>query len=124
MEAAVASFILKSRSLSALLVPVSKWYMGAVTHRQYGLKYDDILMEENPEMQEALRRLPSQLAYERHFRHKYAFQLSVTKAILPKEQQTPEDQDVPYLQDAWNEVLLEKAERDAFDHPKPKGLFA
>jgi len=57
-----------------------------------GMVYDDIIMEENPEMQEALRRLPSNHVYDRHFRHKYAIQLSILKNVLPKDQQTTDAQ--------------------------------
>lgn len=52
-----------------------------------GLHRDDVLYE-TPEVQEALRRLPTKLMDERNFRIMRAFHLSMTKTILPKDQWT------------------------------------
>lgn len=77
-------------------------------YRQLGLKYEDLLPEETPAMQLALKRLPPKEAYDRVFRLRRAFQvrffvsskavgtvdantqyqLSLSHQILPKEQWT------------------------------------
>jgi len=36
MELSVAQYILKSKGLKSLFVPLSKWFINASTYRQYG----------------------------------------------------------------------------------------
>lgn len=50
-----------------------------------GLKYDDLIQEEKPEVQTALKRLTERESYDRAFRLKQAIQLSVMHRELPKE---------------------------------------
>ena len=57
-----------------------------------GLRGDDVISEENPEMQEVLRRIPKEELYRRQYRLKVAFQKSLMHEILPKDQwTTPEN---------------------------------
>ena len=49
-------------------------------------------MEERPEVQEAIRRLPEEEQYERLFRLKRALDLSMKKAVLPPDQWTTPEQ--------------------------------
>ena len=49
--------------------------------------HDDVLYE-TPDVEEALRRLPTHLVDERNFRITRALQLSGQKRILPKEEWT------------------------------------
>ena len=49
-------------------------------------------MEDRPEVQEAIRRLPEEEQYERLFRLKRALDLSMKKAILPLDQWTTPEQ--------------------------------
>lgn len=49
---------------------------------------DDIRSEMDPDVQEALRRLPEHIRDERNFRIVRALQLDAMKRILPKEQWT------------------------------------
>ena len=49
-------------------------------------------MEEDPDVSEAIRRLPEEEQYQRLFRLKRALDLSMKKAVLPQEQWTkPEE---------------------------------
>lgn len=49
---------------------------------------DDILDEENPDVKEALRRLPKHLVDERNFRICRAMQIDTNRRVLPEEQWT------------------------------------
>lgn len=54
-----------------------------------GLKYDDLVAEENEIVKEALRRLEiaePRAAYDRAYRIRMAQQLSLTHQLLPKEE--------------------------------------
>ena len=57
-----------------------------------GLLREDLYMEERPEVEEAIRRLPEEEQYERLFRIKRALDLSMKKAILPHDQWTTPEQ--------------------------------
>ncbi|CCG24412.1 Qcr7 ubiquinol-cytochrome-c reductase, subunit 7 [Candida orthopsilosis Co 90-125] len=80
-----------------------------------GLKFNDLLMEETPIMQKAIKRLPPALSYSRNFRILTAHQLSLTQQILPAEKALkPEEDDhylIPYILEAEKEAF-EKAELD------------
>lgn len=54
-------------------------------YRQLGLRYEDLLPEENDITQLALKRLPPKESYDRVFRLRRAFQVSWTEeaAIVP-----------------------------------------
>jgi len=53
-----------------------------------GLWRDDILYEDNPDIAEALKRLPQEIRDQRNFRVIRAMQLEACKRILPKEEWT------------------------------------
>jgi len=57
------------------MIPLSKWYATQMGYRQLGLKFEDLLPEENETMQLALKRLPPKEAYDRVFRLRRAFQV-------------------------------------------------
>lgn len=61
-----------------------------------GLRYDDLIAEENDVVKEAIRRLPSHEAADRAFRLKNAFNLSVSKFELPQEQWTKPSEVIKY----------------------------
>ncbi|KAI9291278.1 ubiquinol-cytochrome c reductase complex 14 kDa protein [Neoconidiobolus thromboides FSU 785] len=80
-----------------------------------GLKYDDLIVEENDVVKEALRRLPAKQASDRAYRLKVAFGLSTAKAELPRDQWTKPSEDEPYLLPIIEEVEKEFKEREQFD---------
>jgi len=57
------------------MVPLSKWYSKRMGYRQLGLKYEDLLPEENEVTQLALKRMPPKESYDRVFRLRRAFQV-------------------------------------------------
>nr|GAT61220.1 ubiquinol-cytochrome-c reductase complex subunit 6 [Mycena chlorophos] len=93
----LAPYIRSSPTLSKIVTPIAKWYAGGALYRQYGLLYDDLLIEENPEVQKALSRLTPRQAYDRAFRIKRASHADVLHAPLPKELWTKPEDDVRYL---------------------------
>jgi len=84
-------------------------------YRKFGFKYDDLLIEERPDMQRALSRLTPRQAYDRAYRIKRASQASLLNTPLPKEQWTKPEEDVryltPHVRDVWEEDL-ERAKWD------------
>ncbi|KAJ2834632.1 Cytochrome b-c1 complex subunit 7 [Coemansia furcata] len=79
------------------------------------LRYDDLLREETPIIQEAISRLNREEIDLRNYRHRRAFQLSLSHQELPSPQWTKPEDDVQYLQPLIEEVSQEYAERDAFN---------
>lgn len=49
---------------------------------------DDLIADENEIVQEALKRLPPKVSYDRVYRLRRAVQCSLAHTILPKEEQT------------------------------------
>ncbi|KXZ52204.1 hypothetical protein GPECTOR_10g835 [Gonium pectorale] len=97
-------------------------YRAAVGHKlaKYGLRFDDLqdpLKDED--VAEALRRLPPDVIVARNCRLRRALDLSCKHEALPKEllaKQTPE---LPYLQEALEEVRAERRERAQLGTPAP-----
>jgi len=112
----LAPYINSSRTLSRWVKPIATWYSNAAGYRKYGFKYDDLLVEENPQVQRALARLTPAEAYDRAYRLKRASQASVLHAPLPKELWTKPEEDVRYLTPHITNVLKEEAEREAWDN--------
>jgi len=80
-----------------------------------GLKYDDLLVEENPTVQRALNRLTPREKYDRAYRFKIASQSSLLHKSLPKEQWVPASEDKRYLKPHVEEVAKENEERQVWD---------
>ncbi|TRY83265.1 hypothetical protein DNTS_032522 [Danionella cerebrum] len=97
-----------------ILLGFSKWYYNACGFNQLGLHRDDLL-NETPEVKEAVRRLPEQVYNDRVFRIKRALDLSMKHHILPKEQWTKYEEDVRYLAPYLEEVLREQKEKADWD---------
>ncbi|KAJ6623428.1 cytochrome b-c1 complex subunit 7 [Mycena sp. CBHHK59/15] len=110
-----APYILSSPTLSKIFTPISKWYAAGSLYRKYGLLYDDLLIEERPEVQKALSRLTPRQAYDRAFRIKRASQADVLHAPLPKELWTKPEEDVRYLLPHVMDIEKEIHERAKWD---------
>ncbi|KAI9188364.1 Cytochrome b-c1 complex subunit 7 [Blastocladiella emersonii ATCC 22665] len=113
---ALANTVKSSRVLSAVLMPIARWNANAAGYRKLGLRYDDIIMEESPIVQEALRRLPREALAERNYRHRRAFQLTLTHSILPQAEWTKAEEDKPYLSPYIKMVETEVAEKEKYDN--------
>lgn len=75
-------------------------------------------LRETPDVEEALRRLPTKLLDERNFRQYRALHLSMSHRILPKEQWTKFEEDVRYLEPYLEEVQREREEREEWNKNK------
>lgn len=98
------------------LSPIKRFapaYANLAGYRQYGLKYQDLLVE-TKDVDEALRRLPMHEQVMRARRIKLASDLALKQTILPKEQWTKPEEDVAYLTPYLDEVFTEKRDREAF----------
>ncbi|KAL1597454.1 Cytochrome b-c1 complex subunit 7, mitochondrial [Nothophoma quercina] len=108
----LASAVMKRPWLQRWMKPLSNWYTNAAGYRQLGLRADDLLPEENDVVNTALKRLRPQEAYDRVFRLRRAFQLSMSHQLLPKEEWTKAEEDTPYLTKYIEEIETEMAERE------------
>lgn len=89
-------------------------YLTIASKLNIGLMHDDVLYE-TPDVEEALRRLPTKLIDERNFRITRALQYSGQKKFLAKEDWTKYEEDVRYLQPYLTEVIKERLEKEAWD---------
>jgi len=72
--------------------PLAEWYANAAGHRKLGLRYDDLLSEENEVGHRAVARLSPAQSYERIFRLRRAMQYSLMQKVLPEKEWTkPEE---------------------------------
>ncbi|EDN09127.1 ubiquinol-cytochrome c reductase complex 14 kDa protein [Histoplasma capsulatum] len=102
--------------LKRMMLPLANWHANASGYRQMGLRADDLIPEENDTVQLALRRLPPKEAYDRVYRIRRAFQLSIEHQLLAAEQQTKPEEDVEYLSPIIREIERENKEREELDN--------
>jgi len=76
---------------------------------------DDLISEENETVLAALKRLPEREAYDRIYRIRRATQLSIQHKLLPKEEWTKPEEDVPYLEPLIRAIEAEHAEKANLD---------
>ncbi|KAL9962752.1 hypothetical protein ACROYT_G031890 [Oculina patagonica] len=93
-----------------------EWYINACGYRQLGLRKGDLLNEDDPDVIEAIKRLPSEEFNLRQFRVKRALDLSMKHQILPKDLWTTKEEDTMYLQPYIDQIKKEKLEREMWDH--------
>ncbi|KAF2235162.1 14 kDa subunit of cytochrome bd ubiquinol oxidase [Viridothelium virens] len=115
----LAPFIRARPWLRRWVQPIADWYVNSCGYRQVGLLSDDLIPEESDTVQKALKRLPPKEAYDRVFRLRRAFQLSLQHTILPKEEWTTTAQDRPYLSQLIEDIERENKERQELDAMVP-----
>jgi len=113
-----SDFILKTPALRSVFVPASKYFCKFAGYRQMGLKLDDLIHEETPIVQKALKRLPKDEIYKRNFRMLTAAQCGITHHLLPKNEHVKPEEDVPYLLPYLLEAEAEAFEREELDNIK------
>ncbi|KAJ9642451.1 Cytochrome b-c1 complex subunit 7 [Coniosporium apollinis] len=111
-QPSLSGFIIRRPWLRRWLQPMANWYADASGYRKLGLKADDLIPEESETVLLALKRLPPKEAYDRVFRMRRAFQLSLSHQLLPKEEQTKPEEDTPYLTPLIQEIEAELKERE------------
>ncbi|EME38548.1 hypothetical protein DOTSEDRAFT_57600 [Dothistroma septosporum NZE10] len=108
----LAPYIMKRPWLQRWMKPLSQWYFDNAGYRKLGLRADDLIPEENPQVQLALKRLSPKEAYDRVFRMRRAFQCSLAHQLLPKNEWTTQETDTPYLSPLIVEIETEIKERE------------
>lgn len=111
-QPSVAKFVMKRSWLNSWMKPLANWYTNVAGYRQLGLRADDLIPEESETVLLALKRLPPKEAYDRVFRMRRAFQCSLAHQLLPKEEQTKPEEDIPYLTPIIEEIEAEMKERE------------
>ncbi|KFX88472.1 hypothetical protein O988_09010 [Pseudogymnoascus sp. VKM F-3808] len=114
-QPSLAPYVLKRPFLQRWLTPFANWYANAAGYRKLGLRADDLIPEESDVVLQAIKRLPPKESYDRVFRLRRAFQCSLSHQLLPKEQQTPPEEDTPYLSPIIREIEAELKERNDLD---------
>ncbi|WFD22927.1 Cytochrome b-c1 complex subunit 7 [Malassezia equina] len=104
----LVNFIKSSPSLLKLVQPVANAYANAAGYRQMGLKYEDLIVEENQQMQKALSRLSEGESYDRAYRFRRAVQCSILQRDLPKEQWTKPEEAADDERAAWDTMKVVK----------------
>ncbi|DAA74638.1 TPA_exp: Cytochrome b-c1 complex subunit 7 [Trichophyton benhamiae CBS 112371] len=97
------------------MTPIANWYCNAAGYRKLGLRYDDLIPEDNDTVQLALKRLPPKEAYDRMYRIRRAVQCSVEHQLLPEKDHTKPEDDVRYLSPIIEAIKRENAERVELD---------
>ncbi|GLB35311.1 putative component of the ubiquinol-cytochrome c reductase complex (complex III or cytochrome b-c1 complex), which is part of the mitochondrial respiratory chain [Lyophyllum shimeji] len=120
LSISLANYVKSSKTLSRWVKPIANWYANAAGYRKYGFKYDDLLVEERPDVQRALERLTRREKYDRAFRIKRASQASVLHKPLPKELWMKPEEDARYLLPHVVDVAKEDSERKMWDHLEVK----
>ncbi|QPG73637.1 hypothetical protein FOA43_000949 [Brettanomyces nanus] len=113
-----AEFILNTPILRQIFMPISKSFVKYAGYRKMGLRQDDLLWEENPVVQTAIRRLPADESYSRNFRIMTAHQLSLSNDVLPDSRAIQPEEDVPYLTPYILEAEAEAKEKRELDNIK------
>ncbi|KAI0085478.1 ubiquinol-cytochrome-c reductase complex subunit 6 [Irpex rosettiformis] len=111
----LAPTIKANRGLYKIIKPFAGWYADLMGYRRMGLKYDDLLVEERPDVQRALGRLTDKEQYDRTFRFRRASQASILHADLPKSQWLKPEEDTRYLTPHVESVVEEDSERQVWD---------
>uniref|UniRef100_A0A7S2FYD9 Cytochrome b-c1 complex subunit 7 n=1 Tax=Florenciella parvula TaxID=236787 RepID=A0A7S2FYD9_9STRA len=99
---------------------VAKVYQAGVVQRlnQYGLKYDDILNESDPDVKIALSRMPGDLQVARDRRLKRALDISFKKKPLPADFQKTLTPLEPYMESIVDEMRSLRLERELLNGPR------
>lgn len=108
-------WILARPILARAITPLAKTFCAYAGYREMGLKFNDLIVEENPIAQKAISRLPADVSYARNFRIITAHQLGISHQLLPASKAVKPEEDthylIPYLLEAEKEAL-EKTELD------------
>lgn len=111
--------LLKVPVLKSILVPASQKFCDLAGYRKLGLKFDDIIHEENEVYQKALTRLSKDELYARNFRTLTAAQCGITHHLLPKDKWVKPEEDKSYIFDHLVEIETELFEKAELDNIKP-----
>merc|ERR1712038_990482 len=104
----------KMSFLNKVVGTVAKQYQKMV-HKdlaKYGLRYEDVIIYENPDVQRALKYIPQEEVENRNRRIKRALDLSFKHKELPKHIQEVQEPGKFYLADTMAEMRALREERE------------
>ncbi|BAM80426.1 cytochrome c reductase subunit 7(VI) [Cyanidioschyzon merolae strain 10D] len=98
----LADLVLSVPGTRPLVTALARWYRREVEQelRKFGLRYDDLLLETDPEVSAALEQLPPAEQELRWKRIKRALDLSMKKTYLAE--------NIAQQEDVWNPYLRER----------------
>lgn len=113
----ISKYLRKVPFVHNMLLTAARAYQASVGAelRRYGLRYDDLLNEYDPEVKEALSKLPPLEAELRNKRLKRAFDLDIKKTYLSEEAQQQEDVWNPYLRERVARLKAGTLEKQTYD---------
>ncbi|KAI3383422.1 hypothetical protein SNEBB_002790 [Seison nebaliae] len=94
---------------------ISKVLFNYAEYNRYGLLWHDVINDTEPNIKEAVTRLPPELRDERHYRINRALVLNVQKKFLPKEEWTTWEKDYPYLTPFLEDIEKEMTEKERWE---------
>ena len=80
-----------------------------------GLRRDDLIYDDDPDVEEALRRIPVEELDLRNFRIKRALDINLKQSVLPEHEWVTDATDKPYLDHVIEQVKNERKERELWD---------
>uniref|UniRef100_A0A7S2WSF4 Cytochrome b-c1 complex subunit 7 n=1 Tax=Mucochytrium quahogii TaxID=96639 RepID=A0A7S2WSF4_9STRA len=100
--------------MNSLMRTCAKWYQRQVhgSLAKYGLRYEDILMTENPDVKRALQYIPKEEQIARQRRIRRAIDLNFKHQYLPKEIEAVQEPGTVYLQPLMDKFRVLREERE------------
>lgn len=113
----LAKYILKVPFVHNVVLTAARAYQASVGAelRRYGLRYDDLLNEYDPEVKQALAKLTPLEIELRNKRLKRAFDLDIKKTYLSEDVQEKEDIWNPYLTSRIDKLKQARLEKQTYD---------
>eukprot|EP00171_Calliarthron_tuberculosum_P010358 IDg10358t1 len=113
----LGKYIRKVPFMHNIVLSVARAYQASVGAelRRYGLRYDDLLNEYDPEVKHALSKLTPLEIELRNKRLKRAFDLDIKKTYLSEDVQEKEDVWNPYLRSRVDMLKAARLEKQTYD---------
>jgi ubiquinol-cytochrome c reductase subunit 7 len=113
----IGGMLLSLPGVRPIVGRIAGMYQASVTAelKKYGLRYDDLLNEHDPEVKMAISQLSPLEVELRHKRLKRAIDLDVKKTYLPTELQEKEDVWSPYLRGRVDKLKEGRMERQMYE---------
>lgn len=104
--------IAKRPQWNAWLQCLRERYNAWAGYRKYGLLRDDLVVDTEPLIKDALSRCTHEQLHARAFRHYRAVELHLRHEVLPPELQTKPAEDIPYVKQHIYQIVRERIELD------------
>ncbi len=113
----IGKYLLKVPGVQRVVASAARAYQASVEKelRCYGLRYDDLLNEHDPEVKEAIKQLSPLEAELRNKRLKRAFDLDIKKTYLTLDVQKEVDVWNPYISSRVAELKQRRLEKQNYE---------